>query len=112
MTVVCPYHQWTYDLSGKLFRARRMHADFDANPERNALKRVHARNVGGLIYVCLVSRHQNQNSHARSGHTFRRMILRIRKWPIGSTSPLEPTGNCSWRIRGSVTTVQAVIPNY
>jgi phenylpropionate dioxygenase-like ring-hydroxylating dioxygenase large terminal subunit len=51
--LVCPYHQWTYDLSGKLFRASRMHADFDASPERNALKRVHARDVGGLIYVCL-----------------------------------------------------------
>ena len=51
--LVCPYHQWTYDLSGKLHRATRMHADFDASPERNALKRVDAREVGGLIYVCL-----------------------------------------------------------
>lgn len=51
--LICPYHQWTYDLSGKLFHAGRMHADFDADPERNALKRVHVREVGGLIYLCL-----------------------------------------------------------
>ncbi len=51
--LICPYHQWTYDLSGKLFYAGKMHADFDADPEKNALKHVHVRDVGGLIYVCL-----------------------------------------------------------
>lgn len=51
--LICPYHQWTYDLSGKLFHVGRMHADFDADPKRNALKRVHVRDIGGLIYLCL-----------------------------------------------------------
>jgi Rieske 2Fe-2S family protein len=51
--LVCPYHQWTYDLSGKLYHAHRMHAGFDADPEKNALVRVQVRDVGGLIYLCL-----------------------------------------------------------
>jgi Rieske 2Fe-2S family protein len=51
--LICPYHQWTYDLTGKLYRAPQMHAEFDADPERNALKPVAVRNVGGLVYFCL-----------------------------------------------------------
>src|SRR5258708_3706402 len=51
--LICPYHQWTYDLSGKLYHAAQMHAAFDADPERNALKPVQVRDVGGLIYICL-----------------------------------------------------------
>jgi len=51
--LICPYHQWTYDLSGKLYHAHRMHAGFDADPEKNALTHVQVRDVGGLIYLCL-----------------------------------------------------------
>lgn len=51
--LICPYHQWTYDLTGKLYRAAQMHAAFDADPERNALKQVQVRDVGGLIYICI-----------------------------------------------------------
>ncbi len=51
--LVCPYHQWTYDLSGRLYHAGRMHSAFDADPEKNALKRVHVQDIGGLLYLCL-----------------------------------------------------------
>src|SRR5271166_80584 len=30
-SIVCPYHLWTYDLTGKLRSAERMHGDFDPN---------------------------------------------------------------------------------
>ncbi|WP_206378372.1 aromatic ring-hydroxylating oxygenase subunit alpha [Sneathiella limimaris] len=49
--LVCPYHQWTYDLDGKLLWARDMGEDF--NPDQYGLKPVHCRNVSGLIYICL-----------------------------------------------------------
>lgn len=49
--LVCPYHQWTYDLEGKLIFARDMGADF--NPEAYGLKKVHCVDLGGLIYICL-----------------------------------------------------------
>lgn len=49
--LVCPYHQWTYELSGKLSYAPHMGPDFDKSC--NNLRTVNFRNIGGLIYVCL-----------------------------------------------------------
>jgi len=49
--LVCPYHQWTYDLEGKLIFARDMGADFD--PARYGLKKVHCVDLGGVVYICL-----------------------------------------------------------
>ena len=49
--IVCPYHQWTYDLEGKLIHAKHMGDDFD--PSKSGLKAVHARSMGGLIFICL-----------------------------------------------------------
>lgn len=49
--LTCPYHQWTYDLDGKLLWARDMGADFD--PSKHGLKPVHCKEVAGLIYICL-----------------------------------------------------------
>lgn len=49
--LVCPYHQWTYDLDGSLLWARDMGDDF--KPEDYGLKSVHCRVLSGLIYICL-----------------------------------------------------------
>lgn len=49
--IVCPYHQWTYDLEGKLLFAEHMGDDFDRS--RNGLKPVHLQNLGGLLFICL-----------------------------------------------------------
>lgn len=49
--IVCPYHQWTYDLTGKLIHAKHMGADFD--PSEMGLKTVHVRTLSGLIFICL-----------------------------------------------------------
>ena len=49
--LVCPYHQWTYELDGKLLWARDMGQDFD--PSRHGLKSVHCRIGGGMVYICL-----------------------------------------------------------
>lgn len=48
---VCPYHQWTYDLTGALRHAGRMHQGF--SPEGIGLRPVHVRTVAGTIYICL-----------------------------------------------------------
>lgn len=48
---VCPYHQWTYGLDGRLIAARNMPADLDRSGL--GLKAVHAREIEGLIFVCL-----------------------------------------------------------
>ncbi|MCL4064987.1 aromatic ring-hydroxylating dioxygenase subunit alpha [Pseudomonas sp. GX19020] len=49
--LVCPYHQWTYDLEGKLIFARDMGEDFD--PSKFGLKKVHCVDLGGMVFICL-----------------------------------------------------------
>lgn len=49
--IVCPYHQWTYELDGGLIHSPHMGRDFDANC--HGLKPVTMRSIGGLLYACL-----------------------------------------------------------
>ncbi|MGQ3671540.1 aromatic ring-hydroxylating oxygenase subunit alpha [Xanthobacter sp. TB0136] len=49
--LVCPYHQWTYDLDGKLLFARQMPEDFD--PAAHSLKPIACQTVAGYIFICL-----------------------------------------------------------
>ncbi|RWB32177.1 MAG: aromatic ring-hydroxylating dioxygenase subunit alpha [Mesorhizobium sp.] len=49
--LVCPYHQWTYDLDGKLIFARQMGDNFDKTGY--ALAPVACEVVEGTIFICL-----------------------------------------------------------
>jgi glycine betaine catabolism A len=49
--LMCPYHQWTYGLDGKLLAARSMADDFDKADY--GLNPVAIENVGGLIFICM-----------------------------------------------------------
>ncbi|MBI2948079.1 MAG: aromatic ring-hydroxylating dioxygenase subunit alpha [Verrucomicrobia bacterium] len=49
--LVCPYHQWTYDRSGALVACRGAVEGFDKT--QFGLRRVHTREIEGLIYICL-----------------------------------------------------------
>ncbi|HEX4266278.1 MAG TPA: aromatic ring-hydroxylating dioxygenase subunit alpha [Steroidobacteraceae bacterium] len=49
--LVCPYHQWAYDLQGHLAQSPRMHPGFERQGIRLAPARVET--VAGVIYVCL-----------------------------------------------------------
>jgi Rieske 2Fe-2S family protein len=49
--LVCPYHQWTYDLSGELIRTRHMDAAIDKT--QSGLKSAHCESVGGYVFVCV-----------------------------------------------------------
>ena len=49
--LICPYHQWTYNLDGSLLGARNMGPDFDK--KLHGLTPVALENVGGLIFICL-----------------------------------------------------------
>ena len=52
--LVCPYHQWAYDLDGKLAFARHMGDDFDKSGF--GLKPVHCESFGGYIFICLADK--------------------------------------------------------
>jgi Rieske 2Fe-2S family protein len=49
--LVCPYHRWTYELTGELVHAARMPPEFE--PADHALSPIHVESVGGVILVCL-----------------------------------------------------------
>jgi Rieske 2Fe-2S family protein len=49
--LLCPYHNWTYDLTGNLIHTGSMAPDFD--PRCHGLKPVHLRRMAGLIFICL-----------------------------------------------------------
>ncbi|MBP6562162.1 MAG: aromatic ring-hydroxylating dioxygenase subunit alpha [Neisseriaceae bacterium] len=49
--LICPYHQWTYNLSGELIAAEHMGADFQR--DQHGLKPVHVRSLAGLIFICM-----------------------------------------------------------
>ena len=51
--LICPYHQWNYNLNGDLKIAREMPKSFDRS--KHGLKPVHVETAGGVIYICLDS---------------------------------------------------------
>jgi len=52
--LVCPYHQWTYALDGRLIAARDMGSEFDKS--QHGLRPVHCASVGGYIWICLAAK--------------------------------------------------------
>lgn len=51
--LVCPYHQWTYHLDGRLFAARQMGSPFDR--ASLGLKPIHCVTVAGSVFICLAA---------------------------------------------------------
>lgn len=49
--LVCPYHQWSYDLTGDLVHAPHMGQAFDKSC--HSLKPVNIRTIAGLIFICI-----------------------------------------------------------
>ena len=51
--IVCPYHQWTYNLNGDLIHCKHMGADFDRSGF--GLRPVHVENLAGLLFICMAA---------------------------------------------------------
>lgn len=49
--LVCPYHQWTYDLKGNLLFAKNMPADFQT--DKHSLMPVQCELVAGVIFISM-----------------------------------------------------------
>ena len=62
--LVCPYHQWTYDLDGRLLYAPSMGKDFDLSQHR--LRPIHLENIGGLLFICLADEPPASINRARA----------------------------------------------
>jgi Rieske 2Fe-2S family protein len=51
--LVCPYHQWTYNLRGELIHNQHMGEGFEHC--KYGLKSVHLQSVAGLLFICLAA---------------------------------------------------------
>jgi glycine betaine catabolism A len=51
--IVCPYHAWTYDLSGRLVATPRRMETPDFDPQQFPLYEVAVHTWGGFVFVCL-----------------------------------------------------------
>lgn len=49
--LVCPYHQWVYELDGSLLSARQMPAGFER--AEHGLRPVHVEVICGMVYLCI-----------------------------------------------------------
>jgi Rieske 2Fe-2S family protein len=66
--LVCPYHQWTYELDGRLLWAREMGDAFD--PSQHGLKPVHCREMQGLVYICLAGEAPDFEAFAQAARPY------------------------------------------
>ncbi|WP_343562318.1 aromatic ring-hydroxylating oxygenase subunit alpha [Kiloniella sp. b19] len=66
--LVCPYHQWTYELDGSLLFARDMDESF--NPKDHGLKTVHCRELEGIVFICLADRAPDFDSFAETARAY------------------------------------------
>ena len=51
--ITCPYHEWAYDLKGRLVRVPYASPTADFRKEEHGLLPVHVRTWNGFIYICL-----------------------------------------------------------
>ncbi|WP_294926394.1 aromatic ring-hydroxylating dioxygenase subunit alpha [uncultured Paracoccus sp.] len=91
--LVCPYHQWTYDLDGKLLWANSMGPDFD--PTQHGLRPVALRNLSGLIYICLSDNPPDFEDFARAAAPYL-AVHDLQDAKVAHTSTIIEKGN--WKL--------------
>ena len=93
--ITCPYHQWSYDLSGKLVRTAFATLTSDFKKEVHGLLAVAVREWSGFLFVCLKTNPPDFSKVSDLG------LKTFDNWPIrdlvtGHT--LVKTLNCNWKI--------------
>ncbi|MGG7565215.1 aromatic ring-hydroxylating oxygenase subunit alpha [Rhodovulum sp. DZ06] len=91
--LVCPYHQWTYGLDGRLLWARDMGEDFD--PSGLGLHKVHTRNLCGLIYICLADEAPDFEPFAEMARPYLE-VHDLHKAKVATSSSIVENGN--WKL--------------
>lgn len=92
--LVCPYHQWTYDLDGSLRHATHMGKDFDTTCR--SLIPVQTRIIGTHIFVCL-----NDNAPADISTLEETMVPRFAPYDLQNTKiayQQEIVENGNWKL--------------
>ncbi|MFK0091889.1 SRPBCC family protein [Pseudomonas sp. NPDC090592] len=92
--LVCPYHQWTYDLDGALKHAGHMGADFDRSCR--SLMPVHVRDIAGVLFVCLSDNPPMDIARLEQEMTARWAPYDLRNTRIAYESDIIEAGN--WKL--------------
>jgi Rieske 2Fe-2S family protein len=92
--LVCPYHQWTYDLDGSLKHAAHMGKDFNANCR--SLIPVHTKVVGAHIFVCLGDQPPEDIAHLEQTMSPRFAPYNMTHTKIAHESEIIENGN--WKL--------------
>ena len=92
--LVCPYHQWTYDLDGSLKHATHMGKDFDT--KCRSLIPVHVKVVGAHVFVCLAEEAPEDFSKLESVMTPRFEPHDMQRTKIAHEMTIVENGN--WKL--------------
>lgn len=91
--LVCPYHQWSYDLDGRLVRARHMGDGFDTTGL--GLKPAHVEVVAGWVFVSLAEQPPSFEDYRRDVEPFLTPVD-IDRCKVAYTSTIVERGN--WKL--------------
>jgi Rieske 2Fe-2S family protein len=91
--IMCPYHQWTYGLDGKLLAARNMPEGFEKAD--HGLQPASLENIGGLIFICL-SDDPPTIEHARADIAERVAIYNLEHCKVAVHDDLVEAAN--WKL--------------
>ena len=107
---VCPYHQWSYELDGRLGRARAL--PDDADPAELGLGAAHCVDIGGLLFVCVADDAPDPTPlRALVEPYLEPFDLGTARSLIARRTSSRATGSSSWRTTASASTAAPRIPS-
>jgi Rieske 2Fe-2S family protein len=94
--ITCPYHAWSYALSGELLATPKMALPADFRPEDHALYGVAVEAWGGFLFVNL-----DQRPAASLAEFLGEEAKHVERWPLSSLESVcreVTTLSCNWKV--------------
>ncbi len=98
--ITCPYHAWSYDLSGRLVRTPNIVAHADFRKEDHGLMPVAVRAWDGFLFVCLAKQPPDFAGVPDCGVPHEG-ALAFHNWPMAELvtgHTLTTTIDCNWKV--------------